>query len=109
MEHSPILMTEEYWANSQLSIVRYCGHIKAFGQEYIIVNQEGKDIFECSVEAARLGRDKAIPAGEPCDLIDKRYVEVYRKIGRDKFIVWVKDGLELKEMKERLKQEKKNE
>ena len=99
-----ILMTEEYWATSQFSIARYYGRIKVGGIEYIIVNKEGKDVFELSVEAEKAGRENAIEPGEPCDLIDKRYQPIYRKVGRDKFIEWVKDGLELKQMKERLKE-----
>ena len=99
-----ILMTEEYWATSQFSIARYYGRIKVGGIEYIIVNKEGKDVFELSVEAEKAGRENAIEPGEPCDLIDKRYQPIYRKVGRDKFIEWVKDGLELKRMKERLKE-----
>ena len=99
-----ILMTEEYWATSQFSIARYYGRIKVGGIEYIIVNKEGKDVFELSVEAEKAGREKAIEPGEPCDLIDKRYQPIYRKVGRDKFIEWVKDGLEMKRMKERLKE-----
>lgn len=81
-----ILMTEEYWANSQLSIARYHGGIKAFGHEFLIVNKEGKDVFECSVEARREGRNCAIPKGDPCDLCRKDFVEYYRKLGRDRFI-----------------------
>lgn len=81
-----ILMTEEYWANSQFSIARYCGGIKINGIDYIIVNKEGKDVFECSIEAEREGRDCAIPPGEPCDLCRKDFVEYYRKLGRDRFI-----------------------
>ena len=99
-----ILMTEEYWATSQFSIARYYGRIKVGGIEYIIVNKEGKDVFELSVEAEKAGREKAIEPGEPCDLIDKRYQPIYRKVGRDKVIEWVKEGLELKQMKERLKE-----
>ena len=97
-------MTEEYWATSQFSIARYYGRIKVGGIEYIIVNKEGKDVFELSVEAEKAGRENAIEPGEPCDLIDKRYQPIYRKVGRDKFIEWVKEGLELKQMKERLKE-----
>lgn len=98
-----IVMTEEYWANGPFSVARYTGGIKVGGVEYVIVNKEGKDIYECSREAARLGREKAIEPGEPCDLLDVRYKSVYRKVGRDVFIEWVKEGLELKQMKERMK------
>lgn len=105
---SAILMTEEYWANSPFSIARYYGDIKVDGIEYIIVNKEGKDIYECSKEAEKAGRQKAIEPGEPCDLIDKRYQSIYRKVGRDEFIKWVKEGLELGQMKERIKQQPKS-
>ena len=104
---STIIMTEEYWATSQFSIARYYGGIKVGGVDYVIVNKEGKDIYECSIEAVKAGREKAIEPGEPADLIDKRYKTIYRKLGRDKFIEWVKEGLDLKAMKERIKNEKK--
>lgn len=86
-----ILMTEEYWASTQLSVVRHYGQINMNGVHYIIVNKEGKDIFECSHEAIREGRDKAIPPGEPCDLIDKRFQKYYRKMGRERFMQWLKE------------------
>lgn len=102
-----IIMTEEYWANSPLSVVCYTGEIRMDGVNYIIVNKDGKDIYQCSVEAQRAGREKAIEPGEPCDLVDRRYVPIYRKVGRDVFIEWVKEGLDLKAMKEQLKTQKK--
>lgn len=98
-------MTEEYWASTHLSVVRYSGVILFRGIEYIIVNKEGKDIYECSHEAQRAGREKAIEPGEPCDLIDRRYQPVYRKLGRDRFIEWVQEGLDLKVMEERIKKQ----
>lgn len=81
-----ILMTEEYWATSQFSVVRYYGRIRIDGYEYLIVNKDGKDIFQCSVEAEKAGRDKAIEPGEPADLLRKDFLLLYRKLGRDKFI-----------------------
>lgn len=86
-----ILMTEEYWASTQLSVVRYTGEIQMNGVHYIIVNKEGKDIFECSFEAELEGREMAIPPGEPCDLIDARFQPYYRKMGREKFMEWLED------------------
>ena len=86
-----ILMTEEYWASTQLSVVRHFGQINMNGVHYIIVNKEGKDVFECSFEAEREGREKAIPPGEPCDLIDARFQKYYRAMGREKFIEFLKD------------------
>ena len=91
----PILMTEDYWANSQFSVVRYTGGMQLNGIRYIICNKEGKDIFECSREAEKAGREKAIEPGEPCDLIDERYLPVYRKLGRDRFIELIKDHQDL--------------
>lgn len=104
---SAIIMTEEYWATSPFSIARYYGGIKVDGVDYVIVNKEGKDIYECSIEAEKAGREKAIEPGEPADLIDRRYIPMYKKLGRDKFIEWVKEGLDLKAMKERIKNENK--
>ena len=89
-----IIMEEEYWRNSQFSIAKYYGRINVNigGEtiEYVIVNKEGKDIFECSAEAEKAGRDKAIEPGEPADLVDKRYVPAYRKMGREAFIKMIK-------------------
>ena len=99
----PIIMTEEYWANTQFSVVRYTGGMTYMGVHYVIVNKEGKDIYECSIEAEKEGRAKAIEPGEPCDLIDDRYQPIYRKVGREKFIEMVKAGMELKEMQEHIK------
>ena len=91
----PILMTEDYWANSQFSVVRYTGRMKWGDITYIICNKEGKDIFQCSIEAEKEGREKAIEPGEPCDLIDERYLPVYRKLGREKFIELIKENQDL--------------
>ena len=89
-----ILMEEEYWRNSQFSIAKYYGaiNVKIGGEtiNYVIVNKEGKDIFECSLEAQKAGREKAIEHGEPVDHIDRRYIPVYRKIGREAFIKMIK-------------------
>lgn len=95
----PLLMTEEYWANSQFSVARYYGGINISGREYIIVNKEGKDIFECSRIAVKEGRDKAIEAGEPADLILATLQEAYRKLGRDRIIELIKEGKNEKEIK----------
>ena len=91
-EFKPICMSEEYWANSQFSVARYYGRIKVGEHEYIIVNKDGKDIFECSIIADRLGKDKAIEAGEPCDLCRIDFVKFYKKLGRDKFLDILKEN-----------------
>lgn len=90
-----ILMEESFWANSQFSLARYSGeiivNIDCERIRYIIVNKEGKDIFELSVEAEKAGRQKAIEPGEPADLVDSRYIPAYRMMGRDAFIKMIQE------------------
>lgn len=85
-------MTEEYWANSQFSVARYYGGIEFDGRKYIIVDKLGRDLWECSKIAEKEGRDKAIEAGEPADLILATLQEAYRKLGRDRIIALIKEG-----------------
>lgn len=96
----PLLMTEEFWADTQFSIVRRFGAIKISGIEYVIVNKEGKDIFECSDEAEKAGRDKAIEPGEPCDLIQRALIPIYKRLGRAELIRLLIEHPELKTVKE---------
>lgn len=84
--YSPVLMTEEFWANSQFSIARHCGGMQYNGAKYYIVNKQGKDLWECSHEAEKEGREKAIPPGEPADLVHEKFIPYYRKLGREKFL-----------------------
>lgn len=79
-------MSEEFWINSQLSIARYYGGTKFGGHEYLIVDKHGRDLWECSFAADRAGSDKAIPEGEPADLVRRDFIPYYRKLGRDKFL-----------------------
>lgn len=88
---TPVCMTEEFWANSQLSIARYYGRVKFNGHEYYIVDKLGRDLLECSMAADRAGSDKAIPAGEPADLVRRDFIPYYRKLGRDKFLEVLKE------------------
>lgn len=92
MSNAPLLMTEEFWANSQLSIARYYGEITFNGRKYIIVDKSGRDIYECSAIAEREGMDKAIEPGEPADLILSTLRFAYRKLGRDRIIALIKEG-----------------
>ena len=87
----PICMAEEYWANTQLSIARHYGRIRFNNHEYYIVDKLGRDLWECSVAADRAGSDKAIPAGEPADLVRKDFIPYYKKLGRDKFLEVLKE------------------
>ena len=88
----PIAMSEEYWANSQLSIVRYYGRIQMNGEVYTIVNKEGKTVFELS---ATCEGDKCIPPGEPCDLVANPFIHIYRELGRDNFLRMLRENNEL--------------
>lgn len=101
--NATIVMAKEYWENSPLSIARYYGGIRIQGRDYVIVNKEGKDLFECSMEAMKAGREKAIEPGEPADLVDKKFVPIYRKVGREQFIKWVEAGLDYEAMQKKLK------
>lgn len=89
---STILMTEEYWANSLFSVARYYGRIKVNNVDYVICDKHGRDIYECTAIAVRENREKAIEPGEPADLVDSRYLPVYRAVGRDRFIAWLDDN-----------------
>ena len=92
MSNAPLLMTEEFWANSQLSIARYYGEITFNGRKYIIVDKHGRDIYECSAIADKEGSEKAIEPGDPADLILSTLRFAYRKLGRDRIIELIKDG-----------------
>lgn len=87
-----LLMAEEYWANTHLSVVRYYGCVKFDGAEYIIVDKLGRDVWECSAIANREGRSKAIDPGEPADLIWRNLQPHYRTLGRDRILALLKDG-----------------
>ena len=98
---APILMTEEYWASSYLSVVRHFGHIGFNGHTYTIVDKLGRDIFECSLIAEKEGRALAIEPGEPCDLVRNEYIPIYRAVGRDEFMRLIKETSDLDELKKR--------
>ena len=101
-----IVMTEEFWANSQFSIARYYGRIRVGNHDWVIVNKDGKDIFELSREAEKAGREKAIEPGEPADLCREDFVPIYRKLGRERFLEFLEqnpDVFTVKQAKERLK------
>lgn len=109
MNNSPILFTEECWANSMLSIARYYGAINYNGYRYIIVDKLGRDLLECSAIAEKEGREKAIEPGEPADLIREDFKRLYRKYGRDRFIEALKNNPDVwtpKELENNLKKEK---
>ena len=94
-----ILMTGDVWRNSQLSIAKYYGGIKLNGYEYVIVNKDGKTLRECSREAQRLGKQKAIEECEPADLIRKDFIPAYKRLGRNRFIELLKSDTPLSKIK----------
>ena len=107
MKQRPIVMSESYWANTPLSIVRYTGVCMMDGADYVIVDKRGHDIFECSREAAKAGREKAIEPGEPCDLCRTDFVKIYRQLGREQFLRFIQENPDIdtaKAAKIRLKQ-----
>lgn len=104
---SAIIMTEEYWASSHLSVARYYGGIKLNGGEYKIVNKDGITLEELSDPRSKhyVKEGKAIHAGEPADLVLMQWIPIYRKLGREKTIELVKRGLSLKEAEKIMKEE----
>jgi len=91
-DFKPVCMTEQYWKGTQLSVAARFGHVRIWGHEYVIVNKEGKDIFQCSFETEKAGRKHAIEPGEPADLCRRDFVKYYRKLGRDAFLQVLKDN-----------------
>lgn len=96
----PILMTEEYWRNSYLSIARHYGQINFNGKIYMIVNKHGETLLEISERMEKEGKDGyAIPPGEPVDLILMEWVPVYRRLGRKRVMELIKANVSLKDAK----------
>lgn len=96
----PLIMTQEYWMNSQLSVARHYGKVKVFGHEYWIVDKLGRDLYECTHIANKEGRSKAIMPGEPADLCVRSLVPAYRKLGRERIIQAIKDNMSEEEIME---------
>lgn len=110
-QKTPICITEEFWANSQLSIARFYGQISCNGHTFWILDKHGHDLWECTAIAEKEGREKAIDPGEPADLVRDDFRKVYRGLGRDRFIEILKANIDssdaeiLKKMKENLKKQ----
>lgn len=92
---------QEYWMNSQLSIARHYGGCIIKGKKYVIVNKEGVSMRKLS-DKAKDG-DILIPEGEPADLILQEWQPIYKALGRDKFIEYIKEHADLKEAKKYVK------
>lgn len=79
-EFKAILLTKESWMNSQLSVAKYSGGVQVTGEggktrTFLIVNKEGKDLTQAGISE-----------GEPADLVDKKFIPLYKKLGRTLFI-----------------------
>lgn len=98
-EFKPIVMAEEYWRNTFLSVAKYSGIVKMGEYTWIIVDKRGRDIFECSDEATKTGRRFAIEPGEPADLCRTDFVKIYRKLGRERFLQFIKENPDINTVK----------
>ncbi len=78
--NSPILMTEEYWRNSQLSVARFYGQARVFGY----------DSLSSTSTARRFLRQASLPVIQPIWCRD--FVPYYKKLGREKFISILKEN-----------------
>ena len=101
MNNFPPIITEEYWANSQLSVVRYIGSIRLNNCVYTVVNKEGITVFELSDPKSKYNVEgqMIIQPGEPCDLVMNEWIPIYRYLGREKTIELIKKGIPLEEAK----------
>lgn len=96
---APIIMEESYWVNSQLSIARYYGGIIFMKKKYEIVNKDGITLYELSDPSSPyyVKDGKAIPPGEPADLVQTDWIPVYKALGRKKTFELVQSGKTLGE------------
>lgn len=106
-------MAEAFWMNTYLSIARHSGGVRFNGHQYLIVNKEGKDLWECTAYANKHGLPKAIMPGEPADLVRVDFIPIYRRLGRDKFLEVLKNhqtasDVELKAIYKTIKKTKRN-
>lgn len=95
----PIIMAEDYWMNTQLSVARFYGGINFNKKEYSIVNKDGITLRELSDPSSPhyVTEGMAIPPGEPADLIQNAWIPVYKALGRKKTIELVESGKTLGE------------
>ena len=79
-EFKVIILTKETWMDTQLSVAKYSGGVQIVDEggkkrTFFVVNKDGKDLTQAD-----------IPEGEPADLVDKAFIPLYKKLGRDLFI-----------------------
>lgn len=84
----PLLMQQEYWTNTHLSIARFTGGVRIDGKEYIVVDKFGRSLYETS-----------IPTGETADLIYVGLQKSYKQLGRETIIEALNKGKTLSEIK----------
>ena len=95
---TPILITKEYWQNSQMSIAKHYGGLKFNGKEYKIVNKNGITVEELSNPMSEhyVGNGEyAIPPGEPADLVNEDWLPIYRKLGREETVRLIENRISL--------------
>lgn len=81
-----IMFTKEFWLSSPFSIAIRYGGIDISDKEdgkrhYLIVDGKGKPF--CDTLSLEM----------PADLVDKEFIPLYKKLGREKFISIVKDNI----------------
>lgn len=97
MSDFPVLMTLEYWSNSQLSSLALFGAGEINGHAYVIVNKRGITLLELSDPSSPyyVADGMAIKAGEPADLIREDWLPVYKQLGRERTIKLIANGTTL--------------
>lgn len=108
--NTPVIITEEVWRNSYLSLAGRCGQLTFNNRLYKVCNKEGITVFELSDPRSRhyVGKgEMAIPPGQPCDLVRADWIPVYRALGRDRTIKLVEAGTDIKEARKIVKELKK--
>ena len=112
-KHAPVCMAEAFWKNTYLSIARLSGGVRFNGHQYLIVNKEGKDLWECTAYANKNGLPMAIMPGEPADLVRVDFIPTYKRLGREAFLEVLEanqtaSDKELKAIYKTIKKQKKN-
>lgn len=95
-----VVFAKEFWLYSQLSVAKYSGGIDISEpgdgkRHFLIVNEKGQP-FSGNV----------YQENTPADLVDEKFIPLYKKLGRDLFISIVKANplISRKDLKERLSQ-----
>ena len=81
-----VIFAKGFWLYSQLSVARYSGGIDISEpgddkRHFLIVDEKGQPF-----------RGDLSPENVQADLVDKEFIPLYKKLGREKFIEIVKDN-----------------